>query len=206
MVALAACGLVTSCSTAVWGFHPVHNPSFASRVVPNEEQIGSGPNTFVANDTSNPADLRWVVTTGPDAAHADATPVTTLDRNTVLQVSLDVAPKTKAYYRICLVSIASPSSMSCQVYAVGDFGLWNGHWAGTTVPVGLTGTQSGTEVTLTLTSPLQGELPPRTITIAEPFQVAYHDQGGPDVWLEWGPGDVITYSSDGAVTTLAPAP
>jgi hypothetical protein len=175
-------------------------------VVPNEEQLFAGSNTFAANDTSDPSDLRWTVTTGPDAGSAAATPVTTIDGQGTVTVSLPATPKTKAFYRVCLSSIANPTSLSCQVYAVGDTGLWNGHWAGTTVPVGLTGTQVGTQVTLTIVSPVQGELPPRTATIMSPFQFTFHEAGGPDVWLEWGPGDVITYSSDGAITTLAPNP
>ena len=106
---------------------------------------------------------------------------------------------------MCLPSIANPASTSCQICAVGGTDLWKGVWANSSVlPGPFKGTQNGEQIALSIIVPVQGEIPGPTGPLTSPFLLQFHPTGGPDVWLEWGTGDILTYSRDGVVATLTP--
>jgi hypothetical protein len=203
---LTAAALLTGCSTSAPTFHLVGTAAVASKAVPGEQQLFAGDHTFAANDTSNVADLRWAVTTGPGAATGNGTPVTTADGEATLTVAFAAAADTKAIYRVCLSSIASPATTSCQVYAVGGTDIWNGQWGNPILPGPFKGTQTGDQVSLSIIIPHQGEIPGPTGPLTSPFLLEFQPPGGPEVWLEWGTGDIVTYSRDGVAVTLTPTP
>jgi hypothetical protein len=197
-VVLAAMSL-TSCATPGPTFHfvgiidPVSTSSF--------DEMYAGDYTIAADNPTNAADLRWVISWGLIEEAPGTFPVKAVDGVASVPVTFEADPNPypyPRYYQICLSSIAQPLAQTCKTIKVGPAGLWDRDPAYLALnaadgkPYELQLDESGRTLHLEL---LDGTTPVLTTdaTLLSPFTAEFTLAGGAKgrtSWRDWHSVDV----------------